>query len=188
VSELNAQLRNHQPTMNEDGSMFIVTNSAADSWEENDLRLINFNKDVEVIACKGDDEEIRIVPDTPLQISNYIKFDSCILIVPFIQKEDIISTDDNIESITVTPEVVLESLSVKIYPNPFTNNLIITLAKEQLNSTMDLYDVSGRKVLTTKLNNVTNRIQFNQPGSGIYIYKLIDKTGKLISSGKLVKR
>jgi len=53
---------------------------------------------------------------------------------------------------------------------------------------MDLYDISGRKVLTTKLNNVTNRIQFNQPGSGIYIYKLIDKTGKLISSGKLVKK
>jgi hypothetical protein len=77
---------------------------------------------------------------------------------------------------------------VKIYPNPFTNNIVVNLNKNDFSPIFDLYDISGRKVLTTKLNNVTNRIQFNQPGTGVYIYKLTNKTGKVIASGKLVKR
>ena len=191
VPGLNAPMRNHQPTMNEDGSIFIVTNSAADSWEENDLRLINLDINIEPIIDYGTcdceikiEEEVRQISDTAI-----LFVEDCDYVMPVVIEEDIISTNDHIESISVAQEIVPESaLTVKIYPNPFTNNLIITLTKENLNSTMHLYDISGRKVLTTKLNNVTNRIQFNQPGSGIYIYRLINKTGKLISSGKLVKK
>ena len=195
VPGLNTLMRNHQPTMNEDGSIFIVTNSAADSWEENDLKLINLEINIEPIinyevccdCVKKVEEEVRQIPDTSTLIVEDRVYE-CEIQMP-VSQEEIISADDNIESLSVTHEIVPESaLTVKVYPNPFANNLIITLDKESLNSIMDLYDISGRKVLTTKLNNVTNRIQFNQPGSGIYIYKLIDKTGKLISSGKLVKK
>lgn len=197
MPQLNSSMRNHQPTMNADETIFIVTNSAKDLWEENELRLINFNN-VEFIApATIQCGEITI--DTincfkEFIFEDFVKIDFlpfrtvCYLYVDttFVFEEVCERETTTIES--VVKEVPETNVKVKVYPNPFTNNILITLGEKETNSTLDLYDISGRKILTTKLNNTSNRIQFNQPGAGVYIYKITDKTGKLITSGKLVKK
>ena len=201
VKELSSPMRNHQPTMNEDESIFVVTNSAADLWSANELRLISFNKELQ----EEDDYLVKIdtasinnpfVCYLPLPTNQEAlkKLDIeyyplCILDMEFDTTIFIEFCEWSTASIAYLGEVLPEnSVQVKVYPNPFTNNIVIDLNKNELSPTFDLYDISGRKVLTTKLNNVTNRIQFNQPGTGVYIYKLTNKTGKVIASGKLVKR
>jgi hypothetical protein len=184
MPDLSSPMRNHQPTMNEDETIFIVTTSAKDLWEANELRLINFDNIVIVDECKCEEQEEEIpgllelkLPDSAFTLLSGLEF-SC----------------DPIEFcegafIYITPDLLLETMPViKVYPNPFINNILVNLDKTNLNYSFDLYDISGRKVLTTKLNNVSNIVRFNQPGSGIYIYKLTDKSGKLVTSGKLVKK
>jgi Secretion system C-terminal sorting domain len=85
----------------------------------------------------------------------------------------------------VSAEIIAQ---VKVYPNPFTNNIVVTLEKNDLNSSFELFDISGRKIMTSKLNNSVNRIQFNKPGAGIYIYRITNNKGKVFATGKLIKK
>jgi hypothetical protein len=42
--------------------------------------------------------------------------------------------------------------------------------------------------MSGKLNNSVNRIQFNKPGGGIYIYQLTNSKGKVFATGKLLRK
>ncbi|HEY5771303.1 MAG TPA: T9SS type A sorting domain-containing protein, partial [Chitinophagaceae bacterium] len=86
---------------------------------------------------------------------------------------------------TSIPEIISH---VKIYPNPFTSNIIVTLEKNDINSNFELFDIAGRKIMTSKLNNSINKIQFNKPGGGIYMYRLTNSKGKVFATGKLVRK
>ena len=57
-----------------------------------------------------------------------------------------------------------------------------------INSNFELFDISGRKIMTSKLNNSVNRIQFNKPGADIYIYRLTNSKGKVFAAGKLIRK
>jgi hypothetical protein len=95
--------------------------------------------------------------------------------------EEISETDLVLE----IPEIISQ---VKVYPNPFTDDIIVTLEKNGINSNFELFDIAGRKIMTSKLNNSVNRIQFNKPGAGIYIYRLTNSKGKVFATGKLVRK
>ena len=196
VPELNSSMQNHQPTMNDDETIFIVGNATADSWSKNELRLINFKqqREPEDFKCVIQ-EEVREFPD--MIISDTARTGYHLpkewLYCPLLSLDSFVFVCDYIygspESIDFKIEALPEqTIQAKVYPNPFVNDLNIIISSSDLSPNFDLYDISGRKILSTKLNNVSNRVRFNQPGSGIYIYKITDKTGKLISTGKLVKR
>ena len=86
---------------------------------------------------------------------------------------------------TITPEIISQ---VKIYPIPFSGKIVVTLAKNNANSNFELFDIAGKKILTSRLSNVINRIQFNKPAAGIYVYRFTNDIGNVVVSGKLVKR
>ncbi len=76
--------------------------------------------------------------------------------------------------------------SIKIYPNPATNQTFLLLPENVSDISFKLYDVSGNEVQhiaqSTENPLVINRGRLQ---SGIYIYKIKDKNGKT-KTGKIV--
>ncbi|MBZ5858321.1 S8 family serine peptidase [Flavihumibacter profundi] len=87
-----------------------------------------------------------------------------------------------------TPESVyqFENHSYFIFPNPVQKgNTIRILTKEPENSWFVLYDMLGRKVLTTELTNTIQEIDVSRMQSGVYFYNIF-KDGIRTVSNKLV--
>ena len=218
--ELNFQMRNHQPTMNKDETIFVVVNSEEDSWGQNELRLVNLNKEVivedavqsrvDTISATGPIICYVMRPEEFAELAKKMvdsflktqtetsccntpdaeqKIVGCNLCFEEIAETQFIFNDTSIELATSKPIIFPEIISrVKIYPNPFTDILVITLEKNDINSNFELFDISGRKIMTTKLNNSINSVQFNRPGAGIYIYRLTNCKGKVFATGKLIRK
>jgi len=72
----------------------------------------------------------------------------------------------------------------KIYPNPFSNNLSVTI-NNFLPSYILLYDVVSRSLLKTSFTN-SSTINTEELSNGIYIYEIGNKDG-LCKRGKVVK-
>jgi len=202
--ELNFQMRNHQPTMNKDETIFVVVNSETDSWGQNELRLVNLQKEIVIVetalvcnciekvdeseAYQFADSTIKIEIDTVFEIPPPPPQVECRIDCEILSLEELILLDTT-EIITSKPTIFSETISqVKVYPNPFVNNIVITLEKRDINSKFELFDVSGRKVMASNLNNSVNNIHFNKPGAGIYIYRLTNNKGKVFATGKLMKK
>jgi hypothetical protein len=82
----------------------------------------------------------------------------------------------------VLEENVVETVSVKLYPNPV--NDLLTIETNANYFSVTLYDVTGRAVMT-----VINETQLDVSGlnSGIYIADVRDANGVSLYSGKLIK-
>ncbi|MGC9342455.1 MAG: T9SS type A sorting domain-containing protein [Bacteroidales bacterium] len=80
----------------------------------------------------------------------------------------------------------IDEEKTKIYPNPFSEYISISIPGNYNDIDFELYDLQGRTVLTMKLmpNEEINLTNLNQ---GIYLYKLSASEGK-IQEGKLVKK
>jgi len=74
---------------------------------------------------------------------------------------------------------------LKIFPNPFTNQLILTLSNNE-QSTIILYDLSSRKLLQQTFTNTTN-INTEQLAKGMYLYTVRNRNG-IIKKGKVIKQ
>jgi hypothetical protein len=76
---------------------------------------------------------------------------------------------------------------IKIYPNPFENEIVILSPAVELNA-YSLYDASMRKVDHSMISSSNYRIQLpSGMESGIYFLRLQSKDGKIFSR-KLIKR
>jgi hypothetical protein len=209
----NPAKRNHQPTVNGDGSIMIIVNTEKNEWKYNELRLINLN---ELIAIADTLAEITKIDSIPRLVSEkwticYLdtatifdsirqlyktyfslqetRFTSDTIFCTFGENELMSGGVRTIELVTSKLKDVPEAIpQIKIYPNPFINNLTVTIESKNVNSNFELCDISGRKMMTTKLNNTVNRIDFNKPGAGAYFYRIQAIDGKIISTGKLIKR
>jgi hypothetical protein len=76
------------------------------------------------------------------------------------------------------------SSSFKIYPNPVKSTVNIDLSSVD-NSSVDVYDIDGRKILTQKLSNSSNTINIDNLSSGMYLFKVTSDQGTATS--KVVK-
>lgn len=76
------------------------------------------------------------------------------------------------------------TVSVELRPNPFTNELSVTVNNNQI-SEIILYDIASRKILQQEF---TNSISLNteQLTKGLYLYKVRSRNG-LYKKGKVVK-
>jgi hypothetical protein len=76
---------------------------------------------------------------------------------------------------------------VRIYPNPASNQVFInceeTLGKLQL----EISDINGRLILSQKLSNIESSIDLSTYQHGTYLFRLTDKTGKLVATEKVIK-
>jgi hypothetical protein len=75
---------------------------------------------------------------------------------------------------------------VKLYPNPATTYVTFDLQKNYKQGlTLTIYNgVLGKKMYES--SNLSSRvtIDLNEFNRGVYIYHLVDATGKIIESGK----
>lgn len=79
--------------------------------------------------------------------------------------------------------VVTSYVETGIFPNPFRDILYIGLLEEPGFSSFELYDLSGRKIVTSR-NKV---IDLSFLAKGVYIILVKDKDGNLIKKAKVVK-
>lgn len=116
--------------------------------------------------------------DTMTVNPNALWFDSYIFI------DDVCLTACSSLCSTVGIQEPNQNDEINIYPNPFTNTLIIE-NKDNKFSDFILYDITSRKLLQQKFtNSVTiNTAQF---AKGIYIYE-VRCSGSLCKKGKVVK-
>ena len=69
---------------------------------------------------------------------------------------------------------------LKLFPNPVQDELTITLQNNVPLSAYEIYDISGKKVMTSTLNP-SNRIQVSGLSKGLYFIKVKAAKSELIS-------
>jgi len=76
---------------------------------------------------------------------------------------------------------------IKIYPNPAKESFFVKLPPQMSteNVVIELYDLTGKQVLTEKRNGDANiQIQTNKLNAGMYLYKVFGEKGE-VYNGKL---
>ncbi len=74
---------------------------------------------------------------------------------------------------------------LKTYPNPATTYITFEFQRSySAGLTIEIYNLPGKKVASS--NNIANSVTITLQNfyRGVYIYKLIDKNGKVMESGK----
>jgi hypothetical protein len=79
-----------------------------------------------------------------------------------------------------------EVVSATTYPNPGSTSFTIRNT-EHRTSTVVLLDATGREVLRSKLTGDRTTIDCSALASGLFVYRLLDRSGAAMSSGKWIK-
>jgi hypothetical protein len=106
-------------------------------------------------------------------------------ILPILSFILLIATQSQGQSSRTIPGSETNDRIVKLYPNPATTNITFDLQKGyQQGMSVQLFSFMGKKVLdvpATGQKTIINLTDFNR---GLYMYHLLDATGKVIESGK----
>ena len=93
------------------------------------------------------------------------------------------------ESITepdpINKENTAISSIIKVFPNPFENNIQINYNQEE--GSFELYDISGKVLTYGKLKSELNQIELTTLEKGIYFIRVIDKQGVQLHVSKVYK-
>lgn len=83
---------------------------------------------------------------------------------------------------------ITKTAPLSIYPNPAKDYISITqeITSQSESIVFELYDLAG-KILLQKTLIQENKVNISFLSSGLYIYKLTDKSGKLLNQGKVFK-
>lgn len=98
------------------------------------------------------------------------------------QNFSLIATSDNLATLSTNEAIKANDTKVDFYPNPAKNYIQINEKDKDL--LINIYDVSGKLVLTSKL--VDNIVSISQLVKGSYIANFINKKGE-IKSFKFIK-
>jgi hypothetical protein len=94
---------------------------------------------------------------------------------------------NNIEAYIPTQEQI--SPFIRVFPNPNTGAFTLEVKNEELRAkSVEVYNVMGQKVFTEILRSAQddNLIELTNQPNGVYLYRVIDETGKLFGEGKFV--
>lgn len=74
---------------------------------------------------------------------------------------------------------------IKLYPNPATTDITFDLQKGyQRGMSVQIYSFLGKKVFEIPNAPQKSRIDLSDFNRGLYMYHLLDATGKVVESGK----
>lgn len=79
--------------------------------------------------------------------------------------------------------LVDEASHITVFPNPCTNAVNVNI--DAAGATLMLYDITGSRVGTYKLNQGSNKLDMSAYSPGYYIYTVSGNNGKQIKTGKL---
>lgn len=83
-------------------------------------------------------------------------------------------------------EIAIKNITVNVYPNPCNGKFSLASSSRNKVCNVEIYSVLGQQVYqaTTSSNNMLINLS-NQP-NGIYLYRVITKTGDLVGEGKVI--
>ena len=92
-------------------------------------------------------------------------------------------------TITTVEDPNLLDLHVNVYPNPSSDRIIIEVSKSDKNLLLELYDMSGKLVLTETIPAEVNRKELNLSAlaTSYYLLKMFSNNGEIISTYKIQK-
>ncbi len=107
-------------------------------------------------------------------------------ILPILSFILLIATHSQGQSSRTTPPADAADRIIKLYPNPATTYITFDLQKSYKKGlSIDIYNgLLGKKMYETQNIPEKLTIDLNEFTRGIYIYHLVDPTGKIIESGK----
>ncbi|MBM3158246.1 MAG: T9SS type A sorting domain-containing protein [Bacteroidota bacterium] len=84
------------------------------------------------------------------------------------------------------PAVANTEKLVKLYPNPAVSYVVFELKNAgRKDLSLQVYNgILGKKMIDTKLSLERVTVPLNEFTRGIYVYHLVESTGKIIESGK----
>jgi hypothetical protein len=96
--------------------------------------------------------------------------------------------------VTVTPPPIIagidgvtpESADVTLYPNP--NNGSFTLSGLKEGQVLQLYDITGRIIKTATVEGSDMKVNISEQAYGLYLVRVLDKDGNLVSQQKMIKQ
>jgi len=77
----------------------------------------------------------------------------------------------------VTTENTLDK--VQIYPNPVTNGKIYINVETNTTKSIELYDMLGKRILSTEMNGYQKELNVSNLKAGVYILKLSEKNNNI---------
>ncbi len=90
--------------------------------------------------------------------------------------------------LTNTPEKPqIQMHEALVFPNPGTNYLKVRVAAQYPQSTFELYDINGNKILSKSITGKWGRVETTFLPRGSYVYKIYNQKG-LYETGKWVKQ
>lgn len=82
---------------------------------------------------------------------------------------------------------ISDNTDITVYPNP--SHGVFTFAMPNNNNTtyqISIYNVLGQEVNTSNINSGNNQINLSNQPKGVYIYRILTKTGEPVSTGRLI--
>jgi len=83
-------------------------------------------------------------------------------------------------------EVSPSNNDVTVYPNPSNGIFTIEQSAEKQSGVIEVYNVLGEKVFKSSFSAPRFTLNLSGQPNGVYIYKVVDKSGTIIGTGKLV--
>src|SRR5690606_9361957 len=68
---------------------------------------------------------------------------------------------------------------VQIYPNPVTSGKIYINSESNTFKTIELYDMLGKRIFSTDMNNYQKEINVSHLKAGVYIMKVTEKSNSI---------
>jgi uncharacterized repeat protein (TIGR03803 family) len=100
-------------------------------------------------------------------------------------KIDTITID--LDSTLSINELPANRISLNIYPNPNNGSFTLSLSNINENCNIEIYKEVGEKVLTEiRQPAEDNLINLCGQPDGVYLYRVLDKSGTLLGSGKII--
>ncbi len=77
---------------------------------------------------------------------------------------------------------------IRLYPNPIVDLVHIRFSEKMIGNSIRIYSLIGSEVADRSITNSQEVIDLTGLPSGLYIYSIIDKNRKTITSGKFNKQ
>jgi sugar lactone lactonase YvrE len=90
---------------------------------------------------------------------------------------NVVSAVNNVTAVTT---------KASLYPNPNNGSFMISLTGNAVKATLSIYNVLGEQVYHADIKTGRSQINMDNHTAGVYLYRVIDEQGNLISDGKLV--
>ncbi len=80
-----------------------------------------------------------------------------------------------------------EEIDFILYPNPAKDNITIR-TKQLKDGSLFIYDIMGKEVLSTRINNDETILNINNLKTGVYILKVLNIENSIVGNKKIIKQ